>query len=108
MSRNNDDIFTLRSLANERERTRQNFKQGFSTTKENIRPSNLINRFKNNMRLQVEETGKKAVNTVKSHPGKAASIFTVMALAVFYKPIGKLIDNIKSARTTADNFDTQE
>ena len=93
MTQNNDDIFSLRNLAIERDEARENLKDNFSETKERVRPSNLIQEAKSKALDQVQKTGKGAVATVKENPAITASVIAAAALVALRKPISQFMSN---------------
>lgn len=93
MTQSNDDIFSLRNLAIEREEARENLKDNFSETKERVRPSNLIQEAKTKALDRVQKTGKDAVETVKANPAVTVSVIAAAALVALRKPITQFMSN---------------
>ena len=89
MTQNNDDIFRLRSLAIEKKQARENVRQELSDTKERLRPANLIQEAKDKTLDRVQKAGEDALQGVKNHPGKVATVAAAAALVALRKPLTK-------------------
>ena len=87
MTQKNDDIFTLRDLAIEKQEAREHLKNDFSETRERLRPANLIQNAKDKALDRVQKTGEAALQGVKDNPGKVASVAAAAALLALRKPL---------------------
>lgn len=108
MTQKNDDIFRLRSLAIEKQQARNTLRDDLSDAKERLRPSNLIQEAKNKTLDQVHKTGEGAIQGMKDHPGKVASVAAVAALVALRKPLAKHYNNRKSANSADEQSDAEE
>ncbi|HEY9092738.1 hypothetical protein [Parasphingorhabdus sp.] len=108
MTQKNDDIFRLRSLAIEKQQARDTLRKDLSDTKERLRPTNLIQEAKNKTLDQVQKTGEGALQGMKNHPGKVASVAAVAALVALRKPLAKHYTNRKSANSGDAQNDAEE
>ena len=93
MTQKNDDIFSLRNLAIERDEARENLKENLSETKERVRPSNLIREARSKAIDRVQQTGKGAVDTVRANPVITVSVIAAAALVALRKPISHFLSN---------------
>lgn len=103
MTQKNDDIFKLRNLAIEREQARANLKDDYSDTKERLRPTNLIKEAKTKALDRVQKTGEGALQGVKDHPGKVASVAAAATLLALRKPITNYLVNRRADNDGAKN-----
>jgi hypothetical protein len=99
MPQKNDDIFSLRSLAIERDQARENLKRDTAETRQRLKPSNLIAEAKSNAAGQARKAGASAVNGIRAHPGITATVAATAALIAMRKPIARLIANRKISET---------
>ncbi|MEL6876439.1 MAG: hypothetical protein AAGM33_13305 [Pseudomonadota bacterium] len=104
MTRKNDDIFSLREIAIERNAARQNLRDNIAETKDRVKPKNLMREAKDNALNKAQDAGKTAVETVKSNPGITASVIAAAALVTLRKPLTRLF----AARTTRQTPDSEE
>ncbi|MEO0439792.1 MAG: hypothetical protein AAF067_02835 [Pseudomonadota bacterium] len=105
MTRKNDDIFSLREIAIERNAARENLRDNIAETKERVKPKNLMREAKDNALNKAQDAGKTAVETVKSNPGITASVIAAAAaLVTLRKPLTRLI----AGRTTRQSPDSEE
>lgn len=95
MTRNNDEIFSLRNLAIDRDQARANLKQDTAETRSRLKPANLMTEAKNNAAERVRKAGASAVNGVKAHPGITATVAATATLIAMRRPIAKFIANRK-------------
>lgn len=91
MPKNNDDIFSLRDLAMERDQARDTLKKDTATTKERLKPSNLVAEAKNQAAERAKKAGTSAINGIKANPGITATVAATATLIAMRKPIARLI-----------------
>ncbi len=104
MTRKNDDIFSLREIAIERNAARENLRDNIAETKDRVKPKNLMREAKDNALNKAQDAGKTAVETVRSNPGITASVIAAAALVTLRKPLTRLI----AGRTTRQSPDSEE
>ena len=91
MPKNNDEIFSLRNLAIERDAARQNLKRDTKQTRERLKPSNLVNEAKNKAADRVRRAGSEAISGIRANPALTATVAATATLIAMRKPIAKLI-----------------
>lgn len=104
MTRKNDDIFSLREIAIERNAARESLRDNIAETKDRVKPQNLMREAKESALNKAQDAGKTAVETVKSNPGITASVLAAAALVTLRKPLTRLI----AGRTTRQSPDSEE
>jgi hypothetical protein len=97
MSRTNDEIFSLRSLAMNRAEARKNLKLDTAATRERLKPSNLVAEAKSKAADRVGDAGRKATKGLKAHPAITATVAATAALIAMRRPIARLIANQKKS-----------
>ncbi len=95
MPKNNDEIFSLRNLAIERDAARQNLKRDTKQTRERLKPSNLVNEAKNKAADRVRRAGSEAISGIRANPALTATVAATATLIAMRKPIAKLIASRK-------------
>ncbi|MEO9600667.1 hypothetical protein [Parasphingorhabdus sp.] len=99
MPQNNDDIFSLRNLAMERDQARENLQDNGAETKERLKPSNLIAEAKLKAADSVKKAGQSAINGMRQNPGITATVAATATLIAMRRPIAKLVAKQKTAET---------
>ncbi|MEW4466766.1 hypothetical protein AB1K62_02900 [Parasphingorhabdus sp. JC815] len=107
MTQNNDDIFRLRSLAIEKKLARDNVRKELSDTKERLRPANLIQEAKDKTLDRIQKVSEDALQGVKDHPGKVATVATAAALMALRKPLTKHYSKRK-AYANSEHHDAED
>ena len=95
MPKNNDEIFSLRNLAMDRDLARRNLKQDAQDTRERLKPSNLVNEAKNKAADRVRRAGSDAISGIRANPAPTATVAATATLIAMRKPIAKLIASRK-------------
>lgn len=103
MPKDNDDIFSLRSLAIDRDVARQNLKRDTKETRERLKPSNLVAEARSKVAGRVRRAGSDAISGIRANPGLTATVAATATLIAMRKPIAKLI-----ARRTNSEPDSTE
>jgi len=101
MPRNKDEIFSLQTLAIDRELARKNLKRDTTAAKERFTPSNLVEEAKTKASRRVRQAGQSAVDGVRAHPFLTATVAATATLIAMRKPIAKLIANRKPSEPDA-------
>ena len=101
MPRNNDDIFSLRTLAMNRDQARKNLKREAVETKERLKPASLMTEAKTKVVDQVRKAGTGAIDGIRANPGLSATVAATATLIAMRRPIAKLIANHKMSETDA-------
>ena len=97
MSRDNDEIFSLRTLKMGRDQARANLRNDAAETRERFKPSNLISEAKSQAAGRVRKAGLSAVDGIRANPGLTATVAATATLIAMRKPIAKLIANGKKS-----------
>ncbi len=97
MPKNNDDIFSLRSLAMDRDLARQNLKRDTQETRERLKPSNLMEEAKSKAAKRIRRAGSDAISGIRANPGLTATVAATATLIAMRKPIAKLIASRKNS-----------
>jgi hypothetical protein len=97
MPKNNDNIFSLRDLAMERDQARKNLKRDTAETRERLKPSNLMTEAKHNAAGRVRRAGASAIKGLRANPGLTATVAATATLIAMRKPIARLIANRKTS-----------
>ena len=97
MAKNNDEIFSLRSLSIDRDQARENLKRDSAATRERFKPSNLMSEAKGKAAARVRKAGESAISGVRAHPGLTATVAATATLIAMRKPIARLIANQKKS-----------
>lgn len=95
MPKNNDDIFSLRNLAIDREQARANLKRDTAETRTRLKPANLMTEAKNNAADRVRKAGMTAIGGIRANPALSATVAATATLIAMRRPIAKLIANRK-------------
>lgn len=95
MPRNNDEIFSLRNLAINRDQARANLKRDTAETRTRLQPANLVTEAKNNAAKRVRKAGASALNGIRAYPGLTATVAATATLIAMRRPIARLIANRK-------------
>jgi len=95
MPSNNDEIFSLRNLAIDRDQARANLKKDTAETRKRLQPANLMTEAKSKAAARVRKAGASAINVVRANPGLTATVAATATLIAMRKPIAKLIANRK-------------
>tara|TARA_R110002126_G_scaffold10236_36_gene46185 strand:- start:45131 stop:45451 length:321 start_codon:yes stop_codon:yes gene_type:complete len=95
MPNNNDDIFSLRTLAMERDLARQNLKQDAQEARIRFKPSNLLNEAKHKAADRIVRAGSDAISGIRANPALSATVAATATLIAMRKPIAKLIASRK-------------
>ena len=95
MPKNNDDIFSLRNLAIDREQARANLKRDTAETRTRLKPANLMTEAKNNAADRVRKAGMTAIDGIRANPALSATVAATATLIAMRRPIAKLIANRK-------------
>lgn len=93
MTRKNDDIASLRALATDRARARDNLRKDSRAARERLKPSNLIAEAGNRAAARVRQVGDNAISGVRAHPGITATVAATATLIAMRRPIARLIAN---------------
>jgi len=104
MPKNNDDIFSLRSLAMDRDLARRNLKRDTQETRERLKPSNLVAEARSKVAGRVRRAGSDAISGIRANPGLTATVAATATLIAMRKPIAKLF----ARRTTSEPDSTEE
>ncbi len=97
MAKNNDEIFSLRSLSIDRDQARENLKQDTAATRERLKPSNLMAEAKGKAAKRVRKAGESAISGVRAHPGITATVAATATLIAMRRPIARLIASQKKS-----------
>lgn len=95
MPRDNDEIFSLRTLAMDRDQARANLKRDTAAARIRLKPANLMTEAKTKAANRVRKAGMSAVDGIRSNPGLTATVAATATLIAMRKPIAKLIANRK-------------
>jgi len=95
MPKNNDEIFSLRNLAIDRDQARANLKRDTAETRTRLKPANLMTEAKNKAADRVRKAGVTAIDGIRSNPGLSATVAATATLIAMRRPITKLIANRK-------------
>ena len=95
MPQNNDEIFSLRNLAMDRDQARANLKNDAAETRERFKPSNLVTEAKNKAAGGVRKAGMRTLDGIRANPGLTATVAATATLIAMRRPIAKLIANRK-------------
>jgi hypothetical protein len=93
MPNKNDDIFSLRSLAIDRDQARKNLKRDTAVTRERLKPANLVIEAKSKAAGHVRKVGADALSGIRANPGLTATVAATATLIAMRKPIARLIAN---------------
>ncbi|WP_217272255.1 hypothetical protein [Sphingopyxis sp. BSNA05] len=97
MPNKNDDIFSLRNLAINRDQARANLKRDTAEAKTRLKPENLMAEAKHNAAERVRKAGANAIDGVRAHPGLTATVAATATLIAMRRPIARLIANRKAS-----------
>jgi len=97
MPNDNDEIFSLRNLAIDRDQARANLKRDTAATRKRLQPANLVTEAKNKAAGRVRKAGASAINAVRANPGITATVAATATLIAMRKPIARLIANRKTS-----------
>jgi len=97
MPKTNDDIFSLRSLAIDRDLARQNLKRDTRETRERLKPANLVAEAKRKVADRARLVGSEALGGIRANPGLTATVAATATLIAMRKPIAKLIARRKNS-----------
>ncbi|WP_394700026.1 hypothetical protein [uncultured Parasphingorhabdus sp.] len=97
MPHNNDDIFSLRNLAINRDQARADLKRDTAETRERLKPANLVSEAKSKATQRMRDAGTSAVNGIRANPGLSATVAATATLIAMRKPIARLIANRKTS-----------
>lgn len=95
MPKNNDEIFSLRNLAMDRDQARKNLKRDTRKTRERLKPSNLVAEAKSKTVDRVRRAGSGAISGIRAKPALTATVAATATLIAMRKPIAKLIASRK-------------
>lgn len=97
MPRDNDEIFSLRTLAMERDLARENLKRDTAATRERFKPSNLVSEAKGKAADRVRKAGESTISGIRAHPGITATVAATATLIAMRRPIARLIASQKKS-----------
>lgn len=97
MPKKNDEIFSLRSLAIDRNQARENLKDNTAATRKRLKPSNLLSEAKSKAAGRVRKAGESAINGMRANPGITATVAATATLIAMRRPIARLIANKKKS-----------
>ncbi len=103
MAKNNDEIFSLRTLSMDRDQARENLKQDTAATKERLKPSNLMAEAKGKAAQRVRKAGESAISGMKANPGITATVAATATLIAMRRPIARLM--AKQKKTEPDQIE---
>ncbi|MEH6661940.1 MAG: hypothetical protein V7679_09860 [Parasphingorhabdus sp.] len=95
MPKSNDEIFSLRNLAIDRDQARANLKRDTAETRTRLKPANLMTEAKHNAADRVRKAGMNAIDGIRANPGLSATVAATATLIAMRRPIAKLIANRK-------------